>query len=176
MMPIPQSDSTLTVDQYESFTCVSQDDLDSSNTSNVSELTTEEIIKTLRDLRSLRTKNDGQYVKVNADGTLSFSHDRTFSISMPECSIPAYFESYAVLGDLSVYKSLALTNPSESSCSLDTDHYIRDAEVTFTQIKDCSLAVSPPPPPLPPSHRFVCSRGICPRGYRLCCMRCILWR
>ena len=146
MTSIPQSDSTLTVAQYESFTTVPQDDLDSSNTHNVSELTTKETLGTVNDARRLYTYDDGQYKKVNANGSLSFSQDRTFSISMPECSIPAYFEAYEVLRDLPLYE---FTDRSWLLCKSRIHNYIDNVKVTLnlTHTGICFFRVRSPPLP-----------------------------
>ena len=170
---IPRSESITTIPQSESITTIPRSEsipmsttsyrssthvlgyndqtpstdrnIEASNTPPIRHLTPEETTRAMQDLRMLYTHHDGQYIKVNKDGTMSFSHDRSFSISMPECSIPAYFDSYAVLGDLSLYKSLALTTANTEPCKWKprkykgyrrrgkyVHHYIRDGHVTFS--------------------------------------------
>ena len=87
------------------------------STYNVSTLTVYESPGTLQDVQTLSTSVDGQYTHVDEHGNVSFSHDSTFNISMSECSMSAYLESYAVLGDLSLFQSLSLTTDDTEPCS-----------------------------------------------------------
>ena len=133
------SEPSTTTSQFESGTTITRSE------SNTTIPQTEETTRAMQDLRRLYTHNDCQYMKVNENGTVSFSHDRSFSISMPECSIPAYFDSYAVLEDLSLYKSLTLTTADTGPCMWRPrefkrytkrgkyiHHYVRDGQVTFS--------------------------------------------
>ena len=86
----------------------------------INSLSTAKAPGTPPDVATLSTFAHIQYVNVDARGNVSFSHDSTFNISMPECSMSAYFESYAVLGDLSLFQSLSLTTSDTQSCSPST--------------------------------------------------------
>ena len=116
----------------------------------INSLSTEKTPGTSRDIPTLSTFANSQYINVDEHVNVSFSLDSTFNISMPECSMSAYLESYAVLWDLSLFKSLSLTTSDTQSCSISITrfngstsstqfityagiptHYIRAGSLTF---------------------------------------------
>ena len=91
--------------------------MDTSATNTINTPTTEETSRTPQDVATLSTFADRQYINVDEHGNVSFSHDSTFNVSMPECSMSAYLESYAVLWDLSLFQSLTLDTTDTDPCS-----------------------------------------------------------
>ena len=83
---------------HDGQTTLPEDNMETSFRTSSSEVTTRATSATQEDARSLETSIAKQFIKVDKSGQISFSHDRSFRISMSECSTAAYFESYSVLG------------------------------------------------------------------------------
>ena len=77
------------------------------------------------------------YIRVDDNGDVSFSYDSTFNLSMSECSMEAYFESYSRVFNFSLFDSTAFTTGDAEPCrfrflSQSTPHFIRDGKITFS--------------------------------------------
>ena len=82
------------------------------------------------------------YIKVDDDGNVTFSYHSSFSPSMSECSMEAYFESYSRVVNFSLFDLAAFTTDDTEPCEMSlwyipsafsgTPHRVRGGQITFS--------------------------------------------